>query len=88
MRWWGFSLSCGRAKGAARSRVTGAKSCVFRASILEEALSRNGFVPDALKGVEIPAAGFNADLQATPVYRAYLTMVMTRRTVQAALETS
>ena len=68
--------------------VMGARPCVFRASILEEALSRKGFFPEALKGLEIPAMGFNADLQATPAYRAHLTTVMTFRAVQAALETS
>jgi len=64
--------------------VTGAKSHVFRSPELETALSAS-FTPEAAKAVRLPAAGMNADLHASPEYRAAMVSVMASRAVAAAL---
>jgi len=67
-----------------RVAVTGAGSNgVFRATAMEEALSRN-FAPEALDGVSVPETEMNSDIHADAAYRAHLVGVMARRTVQAA----
>jgi len=66
--------------GAIRVGVTGAGPCAFRATAIEEVLSRN-LSPDALEPVEVPEAGFNTDLHASAEYRAHLVKVMTERAV-------
>ena len=67
-------------EGAVRVGVTGAGPCAFRASTIEAVLS-DDFRPEALDGVDIPDAGFNADLHASAAYRAHLVGVMARRCV-------
>jgi carbon-monoxide dehydrogenase medium subunit len=67
-----------------RVGITGAGPCAFRASALEQALQRR-LEPAALEGVEVPEAGFNADLHASPAYRAHLVKVMARRATAAML---
>ncbi len=66
-----------------RVAVTGAAPAVFRAKALEDALGRS-FTADAAKGVKLPAAGLNADLHASPEYRAHLVSVMAARAVAAS----
>jgi len=66
-----------------RVAVTGAASSVFRAKALEEALGRS-FTAEAAKAVKVPATGLNADLHASPEYRAHLIPVMAARAVAAA----
>jgi len=69
--------------GGVRVAVTGAAPSVFRAKALEDALGRS-FIGDAAKGVKVPASGLNADLHASPEYRAHLISVMAARAVAAA----
>jgi len=69
--------------GGVRVAVTGAAPSVFRAKALEDALGRS-FIADAAKGVKVPASGLNADLHASPEYRAHLISVMAARAVAAA----
>ena len=67
----------------ARVAVTGAASCVFRSSALEDALSRE-FTVDAARSVTLDASGLNGDLHASPEYRAHLIPVIAARAVAAA----
>jgi carbon-monoxide dehydrogenase medium subunit len=69
--------------GGVRVAVTGAAPSVFRAKALEDALGRS-FTAEAAKAVKIPATGLNADLHASPEYRAHLISVMAARAVSAA----
>jgi carbon-monoxide dehydrogenase medium subunit len=66
--------------GAIRVGVTGAGPCAFRATAIEELLSRS-LTPEALASVEVPDAGFNSDLHASAEYRAHLVKVMAERAV-------
>jgi carbon-monoxide dehydrogenase medium subunit len=68
--------------GGVRVAVTGAKSCVFRATPLEDALAKN-FSPAACDGVTIPAAGINSDLHGSADYRASLIPVLAKRALAA-----
>lgn len=72
------------AKGPAgvRVAVTGAGPCVFRIPAMEAALARS-FSPEALDGITVPDSGLNADIHASPAYRAHLIGVMARRAVAA-----
>lgn len=67
-----------------RVAVTGAASCVFRATAMEDALSGT-FSPAALDGIEVERDDYNADLHATAEYRRHLVTVMAKRAVGACL---
>lgn len=67
-----------------RVAVTGARSHAFRVPEMEQALARE-FSPAALEGIQIDAAGCNADLHASADYRAAMVNVMVRRAVARAL---
>ncbi len=66
-----------------RVAVTGARPCVFRIREMETALAKS-FSPDALKPIAIKPNGLNADIHATPEYRAHLIGVMAQRAVASA----
>jgi carbon-monoxide dehydrogenase medium subunit len=70
--------------GGVRVAVTGAKSSVFRAKALEDALTRS-FTPEAAKAVTLGTEGINSDLHGTAAYRAAMISVMASRAVAAAL---
>ena len=70
--------------GGVRVAVTGAKSTVFRAKAIEDALSKS-FTPAAAKAVKIGTEGINGDMHGTPAYRAAMISVMASRAVAAAL---
>jgi aerobic carbon-monoxide dehydrogenase medium subunit len=66
-----------------RVAVTGAGPCVFRATVLEQALE-NSFTAQALDGVELSADGMNNDLHGSAAYRAHLVGVLAKRAVTQA----
>jgi carbon-monoxide dehydrogenase medium subunit len=66
-----------------RVAVTGAASCVFRASAFEQALARE-WSAKALDGLSQDADALNSDLHASAAYRAHLVGVLARRGVAAA----
>ena len=67
-----------------RVAVTGAgEDGVFRATAIEEALSRS-FDASALEGITMPADGLMSDIHASAEYRANLIVVMAKRAVQQA----
>jgi aerobic carbon-monoxide dehydrogenase medium subunit len=70
--------------GGVRVAVTGAKSTVFRAKAIEDALAKS-FTPAAAKAVKMGLEGINGDLHGTPAYRAAMISVMASRAVAAAL---
>ena len=70
-------------KGEARVAVTGAGPCAFRLPAFEAALARD-FTVAAIEDLEVSADGLNADLHATPTYRAHLIGVIARRAVEIA----
>lgn len=72
-----------RTAGGVRVAVTGAAPSVFRSRELEAALTRS-FTPEAAKAVVVSTAGLNADLHASPEYRAHLIPVLASRAVAAA----
>jgi carbon-monoxide dehydrogenase medium subunit len=51
---------------------------------MEKALSAK-FAPESVAHIKVSPEGLNADLHATPEYRAHLVTVMARRAVEAAL---
>ena len=63
-----------------RVAVTGAAACAFRATTMEDALSKD-FSAAALEGIAVDAADLNSDLHASSEYRAHLVGVMARRAV-------
>ncbi len=67
-----------------RVAVTGAKSSVFRAKPIEDALKSN-FTAAAAKGVKMPETDINSDLHGSAAYRAAMISVMASRAVAAAL---
>ena len=66
--------------GKIRVGVTGAGPCAFRATGLEEALSRK-LDPASVDSVEIEYDRFNTDMHASAEYRANLVRVMAKRAV-------
>ncbi len=70
----------GEADAKVRVGVTGAGPCAFRATALEEVLTRE-LSAEAVDQVEVPDAGFNTDLHASAEYRAHLVKVMAKRAV-------
>jgi carbon-monoxide dehydrogenase medium subunit len=69
---------------AVRVAVTGAAPCVFRAPMIEEALTAN-FSPSAIERITIDPTPLVSDIHADAEYRAHLTTVMAQRAVSAAL---
>ncbi len=67
-----------------RVAVTGAKSSVFRAKPIEDALKAN-FTAAAAKAVKMPETDINSDLHGSAAYRAAMISVMASRAVAAAL---
>jgi len=63
-----------------RVAVTGAAACAYRATAMEEALSKD-FSAGALEGIAVDAADLLSDLHASAEYRAHLVGVMARRAV-------
>ena len=74
-----------RAKSGVRVAVTGAGPCVFRATAIEQALTRS-FAADAVKRLDIDAANLNSDVHASAEYRAHLIGVMAARAVTEATQ--
>ena len=72
------------ADGGVRVAVTGAKSSVFRATQIEDALTKS-FTPEAAKAVKMPIDGINGDLHGSAEYRAAMISVIASRAVKAAL---
>jgi len=70
--------------GGVRVAVTGAKSNVFRATPIEQALAKS-FTAEAAKAVKMPTDGINADLHGSAAYRAAMISVMASRAVAKAL---
>ncbi len=70
--------------GGVRVAVTGAKSHVFRATQIEQALAKS-FTPEAAKAVKMPTTDVNADLHGSAEYRAAMISVIAARAVAAAL---
>ena len=65
-----------------RVAVTGAAACAYRATAMEEALSKD-FSAGALEGIAVDAADLLSDLHASAEYRAHLVGVMAQRAVIA-----
>ena len=70
--------------GGVRVGVTGAKSHVFRATQIEQAVAKS-FTPEAAKAVKMPTTDVNADLHGSAEYRAAMISVIAARAVAAAL---
>ncbi len=71
-----------KTKDGVRVGVTGAGPSAFRASAIEDALSKD-FSADAAKGVTMPADDLNNDLHATAEYRASCISTLAARAVKA-----
>lgn len=67
-----------------RVAVTGAKGHVFRATAIEDALTKS-FTAEAAKSVKMPTTEINADLHGSAEYRAAMISVIASRAVAAAL---
>ncbi len=68
-----------------RVAVTGAGSCVFRITEMEEAFG-GSLAPDSVKTVKITPDEFNTDLHASAEYRAHLIKVMAGRAVEKIMK--
>lgn len=66
-----------------RAAVVGAKSCVYRATAMEQALGKR-FAADALEGITEQGDDFAEDTYASAEYRAHLVTVIAKRAVAAA----
>lgn len=64
-----------------RVAVTGAAGCAYRATAMEDALSKD-FSAGALEGIAVDAKDLLSDLHASAEYRAHLVGVMARRAVR------
>lgn len=71
-----------RQDGQVRVAVTGAATCVYRATALEQALGED-FSAEALDGIELDSGNLNTDLHGSAQYRAHLVRVMAQRAVTA-----
>jgi carbon-monoxide dehydrogenase medium subunit len=69
--------------GSVRVAVTGAKPSVYRIPAMEAALEKS-FSADAIKAVAIDPRDLDADIHATPEYRAHLIGIMAQRAVAEA----
>lgn len=67
-----------------RVAITGAASCVFRATDFETALGRD-FRPEAIAGIALDDADMISDMHGSAAYRAQLAGVVARRAVAACL---
>lgn len=67
-----------------RCGVTGAKSCAYRCTEIEQALGKS-FTAAALDGLALDPGDINGDLHGSPEYRAAMIVVMARRAVEAAV---
>ena len=68
-----------------RVAVTGAgANGVFRVKSFEEALKKR-FSAKSIEGMTIPATGMNADIHASPEYRAHLVSVLAKRALAKAV---
>ena len=65
-----------------RVAVTGAGSCVFRVTAMEEALAGD-FSASALQGIAVDPDDLISDPDASAEYRAHLVGVMAKRAVEA-----
>lgn len=63
-----------------RVAVTGAGSCVFRATAFEDALQRD-FRTDAIEGISVDHSNFNSDIHASQEFRGHLVTEIARRAV-------
>ena len=72
------------ADNSVRVAVTGAGPCVFRATDIEAALSRQ-FLADSAESVPISAENLNSDIHGSAEYRAHLVPVLAGRAVAALL---
>ena len=73
-----------RTPAGVRVAVTGAKGHVFRATPIEDALSKD-FTAEAAKAVKMPADDINGDLHGSAEYRAAMISVIASRAVTKAL---
>ena len=73
-----------RTGNSVRVAVTGAGPCAFRATALEEALTRS-FTAEACNGVRVAADSLSSDVHGSAEYRAHLIPVLARRAVQQIL---
>jgi carbon-monoxide dehydrogenase medium subunit len=71
------------AENSVRVAVTGAGPCVFRATEIEAALSRD-FSAELAESMSIGAQGLNSDLHGSAEYRAHLVPVLAGRAVTIA----
>jgi aerobic carbon-monoxide dehydrogenase medium subunit len=67
-----------------RVAVTGAASCVYRASAMESALAHR-FAPESIAGAGMDSSDFSSDLFASAEYRGHLVKVMAQRAVASML---
>ncbi len=72
-----------RGSDGVRVAVTGAGASVFRVPAMEQALGEN-FSATAIAEISVAADDLNADLHASPEYRAHLVGVMAQRAVTKA----
>lgn len=70
-----------KVEGTVRVTVVGAGYCVFRATAMEEALTRD-FSPKALDAVTVDTSNLNSDIHGSAEYRANLVKVMAKRAVE------